>query len=273
MIVIDVETQWSRDADELEAAHPLPEVPPPVPDAASLTFGNVKNPELLAAKQAEKHAKLVADREEAIAKAVRERDAAIRKAWQSSSLDALRGSTLCVGIARDDREPTCIWGDTERDTLAALESGLRAYHDRVIVTWNGLNFDLPFLARRALRYGLHGLARRLYFPRPYGNRGAIDLYRVWSMAERIPRGRLNEVARHLGIEVDPTLDGASVPRLWHEAITAEDRALARQQITDHVTEDVRVTREVARIFELAGWLDERLAVEQATRDARGGDAA
>lgn len=256
MISLDIEVAWTQDEAELEAAHPLPEPPPPL-DRATFKFGNWKDP----AKLDEKFAEAVAAREETIAKAKAERDKAIREAWQSSSLDSMRGPVLCVGVAVGDNDPVCIWEATEQETLAKLQAGLVHHGHAPIVTWNGLGYDQPYLFRRALKYGLYPLAGRVFYPKPYGNRRHCDLFGLWAASQRKGKQgeyhtpwKLANVARHMGIEVKDTLDGDDVPRTWHEAISVEQRAEAKRLITEHVLEDVRVTREIARVFDACGIL-------------------
>jgi uncharacterized protein YprB with RNaseH-like and TPR domain len=238
MLVLDVETSWSQDTDAIDAQFP------PVPDAATLEPPkSYKNEDTIAAWRVTRHAELVEKRAEDV-----------KEAWASTSLDALQGGVLCVGIAVDDRDPVVVWEATEEATLTKLQAGLAAYPDHALVGWNCLTFDFPYIARRALRYKLWDLAARLYHPKPWSTREHVDLYSVWCAADRRSKGRLMDVARHLGIEVKGTIAGAHVPELWWHSQGTMAEGLARQQIADHVIEDVRITREVGRIFERAGWL-------------------
>lgn len=203
---------------------------------------NYKDPDKISEYQQREHLRLVAARE-----------AKLVELGEATALEPLEGAVLCVGIARDDGPVRVLWEPTEAETLAVLAKGLAAYPGHPICTWNGLTFDLPFLWRRALHHRVTGLPARLYAPKPWGNHRHVDLYSIWSAAQRRARGRLPEVARYLGIEVEPDLDGAGVPTLWASA-TDETREQIRQQITAHVTQDVRLTRAVAEVFDTAGIL-------------------
>jgi DNA polymerase elongation subunit (family B) len=237
MIIVDVESMMGGSDELFESMFPEP------PPAAQL--GPV--PKTYAKKadewRAEKHAKLVAEREENI-----------RNAWEGSSLDALLGGVLCIGVARDEEPPMCIWEATEEATLRKLEAGLAAYPTHTIVGFNIIGFDIPFIVRRAMKYGLRSLVSRLYINKPWGARGIVDLRQVWGMGDRYAKGRLTDVAQHLGIEVKPTIDGKEVPKLWARRLEFEDFAPYRQQIVDHSIEDARVTRELAFKLEAFGVL-------------------
>ena len=74
----------------------------------------------------------------------------LAETWRKGSLSALRGRVLCVGYARDDDLPRCVWRETEPDTLRTLETWLEPGD---IVTFNGSNFDIPFLRQRAIVVG------------------------------------------------------------------------------------------------------------------------
>ncbi len=236
MLVLDIETSWSVDMDAIDATvSPVPaadELEPPK---------NYKDEDKIAAWRTAEHARLLDKRAEEV-----------KEAYRSTALDALQGGVLCVGIALDDREPVCVWGADEADTLTKLAAGIAKYPEHAVYGWNSLAFDWPFIVRRALRHKLFDLAGRLYYAKPYGNRLYVDLFSVWQAADRRSKGRLMDVAKHLGVEVKETIPGASVPELWHQAQGTMAEPLVRQQIVDHVLEDVRVTREIARIFERAG---------------------
>lgn len=245
---LDIETIRGPIDPAWEQEFPLPNPPgEPVADK------RLKDPAKIEADLQAKREKAQAAYEEAL----RTRDEKIRERWEHTPLEVLEGEVLCVGIARDDAEPTVLWRPTERETLEELERGLVRYPTDSLCAYRGIHFDFRFIAGRALKYGLDSLARRMYQPKPYGTRSHIDPYLIWCGPERRARGRLVEVARFLGIEVKGTVDGALVPKLWHEvSVMAHDeprRVEVETQIRDHVLEDVRVLREVHRRMDAAGW--------------------
>lgn len=238
MIIVDVESSMGGSDELFESMFPEPpsmeQLDPPK---------NYKKAEAIAEWREKEHAKLVTERNDSI-----------RKAWEGSALDALLGGVLCIGVARDEEAPICIWEDTEEKTLRVLEAGLAAYPTHTIVGFNLLQFDIPFLVRRAMKYGLRSLVSRLYVNKPWGARGIVDLRQVWGMGDRYAKGTLNAVAAHVGIEVRPTIEGKEVPKLWHRRFEVEDFGPLRQQIVEHSIEDARVTRELAFKMEAFGIL-------------------
>lgn len=179
-------------------------------------------------------------------------------AWQAEHADDTRDETslqalwggivVCVGIARDGHPVTVLRAPTldeagERVLLSQLARGLDAYPRDPIVTWNGASFDLPFLARRALRHGVWSLARRVHRSKPWDDH---DLYQAWCCGERMARGRLVDVARYLGIEGLDSVSGADVAGLILQPGGLDMIAL-------HCASDVAVLREVHRHMVRAGW--------------------
>jgi uncharacterized protein YprB with RNaseH-like and TPR domain len=250
MLYLDIETERGP----IDPAWELEFPPPPIPEGEPAADKRLKDPSKIAEDIEKKRAKAVED----YAEAVRERDRKIRERWEQTPLEALHGKVLCIGIAKDDAAPTVLWKPTERETLELLDAGLAKYPGEALCAYRGIHFDFLFLARRALKYGLHRLAGRMYQPKPWGGaRGHVDPYLAWAGPERNAKGRLGDVARFIGIEVVETVDGKRVPELWHEvAVMAYDeprRVEVETQIRDHVVEDVRVLREVHRAMDAAGW--------------------
>lgn len=213
----------------------------------------LKDPEKVAADVEKKRAALQAK--------LREEAAAARQAvtdfWERGSLNPMRGRILCVSICSDDRPPTVIMEDTERETLETLEGMLLAVeakgHRPLITTWNGAGFDLPYLVRRALRWGLTDLARIVHKKKMRFHPG--DLMNVWKMDQpskkpkkdepREPLAKLDDVCAFLGIpRHENPIDGSEVlPRYLAGDLEA---------IKQHAAADVDDLRKVCRILEAAG---------------------
>lgn len=107
-----------------------------------------------------------------------------------------------------------------RDLIAALDE-----YDRVI-TYNGANYDIPFIRSRALRHGLR-------FPE-YMQLYHHDLYFVARGRLSAHSKRLSVVAGLLGVPGKVDLD----PRDWELAQFGDRAALRR--ILKHNRQDVRV---------------------------------
>jgi len=67
-------------------------------------------------------------------------------------LDATRAAIVAVAVSGLDDEHVLL-GD-EGDILRRLDELLRSLDPGVIITWNGTNFDLPFIATRAAMHGI-----------------------------------------------------------------------------------------------------------------------
>jgi hypothetical protein len=178
--------------------------------------------------------------------------AATREEWAKGSLNPMKGRVLCVGVASGTRPPTVIMREDERQVLEELQAGLLAltkpgpdgYGKRLKVwTWNGNGFDRPFLAKRALRHGLHPLAGMMRIQKKYD---AGDLMEVWSMGDRRGAAKLDDVAAFLGIDrSDNPIGGAQVLKT-HLAGGAET-------IAAHCRDDVATLRAVHEHMRAAGW--------------------
>lgn len=169
---------------------------------------------------------------------------------ERSSLEPLLGGVIvCVGCAVDDADPVVLVAESgdetgERALLARLWRALERYPTTPIVSWHGA-YDWDWVAKRALRHGLPGLAGRALGAKPWGDRLHVDAREPWTRLDSRALARLQDVARYLGIEVPDTATGADVARLW-----AEDPA----RVVEHCRSDVRLLREITRIELAAGWL-------------------
>jgi hypothetical protein len=168
-----------------------------------------------------------------------------------TSLEPLLGGiVVAVGIARDDQPARALLaasGDEtgERALLEQLDRGLAMYPTHPLVAWNGMAFDFAFLSKRALRHGLHALARRCHVGRSRDDRH-VDPYLAWSGQERHAIGRLVDVARFLGVPVEDQVRGSAISSLWESG--------ELDQVRSHVLSDVVLLREVFWRMAQAGWV-------------------
>ena len=160
----------------------------------------------------------------------------------------LLGGTICaVAAATGD---SAIWvgtagtgdeaGEVELLRKAAVGLVTKNVAEHILVTYNGDEYDVPFLAKRALRHGLYDLARWLWSAR------TVDIRRVWQWRDRSAMGRLTDIARWLGIEVTDTTRGSLVQQLWEQG--------EREQVGAHARSDLYLLREVYYRFAAAGWV-------------------
>ena len=84
--------------------------------------------------------------------------------WRKESLKWKLGRVYCVGYAFGERDPGVLCEDTEEKTLVVLQSLLleRENAGKLRLFAYGHNyagFDGPYLWKRAMKHGLHDLAR------------------------------------------------------------------------------------------------------------------
>ncbi len=126
-----------------------------------------------------------------------------------------------------------------QELLQYLEELQRTGH--AICAWNGLSFDLQWIARAAGDVATASrIARAMYDP----------MFQFFKL-KGFPVG-LDAVAKGLGIGMNKTMDAADAPREW--------RAGNYQRVCDYVLGDVRMTNEIVsaiiRRREIA-WITQR----------------
>ncbi|MDR7528665.1 MAG: ribonuclease H-like domain-containing protein [Armatimonadota bacterium] len=130
-----------------------------------------------------------------------------------------------VRTFRRDQYRDPLWED--RSLCLAIDRAIRQYD--VVVSWNGLRFDEPFLATRLREYGIEA-AR---WPRHK------DLLYTARYKLRLSSCSLDNVARHLGIEAKYGVRKTDLDRrLWRRAIRGDPRAY--RYVVEHCEEDVKV---------------------------------
>jgi hypothetical protein len=178
-------------------------------------------------------------------------------------LDPLVARVLAVAVAG----PTGVTTFDDRSEallLDRLDWHLASVEPGVVATWNGANFDLPFLQRRAAHHGLQlGLRMRpdpiLPLPREplpghaltnrawWHGHAHLDAYRLYR-ADVVPAlgvsGGLKSIAQLCGL-TPVQVDASQVHRL------------SRADIRSYVASDARCTRELV----LRRWPTARMAVD------------
>lgn len=191
---------------DIETA-PLPEkelaaILPPF-DPAEVKTGNIKDPEKVAAKIAE-------------AEANHHRDALERAA-----LDPLTGRVLAIGLL-SAAGVVILENENEAALLEAFWNACRSGDGRItqMVGFNSNVFDLPFLIRRSWKHRVPippGLRRGRYW-----NEAMVDLHEIWQLGDRMAKGSLDSIAKHLGVGAK-TGDGKDFAALYR---TDRPKALA-----------------------------------------------
>lgn len=111
------------------------------------------------------------------------------------------GTISSVRVAVGDAAPVALRSETDDETgeLALLLTLQRALARRDVGAHRLVTYGphaRTFAAKRAMRHGLWALARWVH------SAEHVDLHRLWTGGDRSTRGRLEEVARYLGVVVD-----------------------------------------------------------------------
>ena len=162
-----------------------------------------------------------------------------QKQIDQGALEATTGVILCVTVAQGDAEPEVFGDDNEQglveETLRMMETAHADNGGIVFVTFRGHGFDLPFLIRRAWRYGIRVpklLMQR--FMRPT----FVDLFEIYQCGNRDQTISLDRFAKLCNIEGK---NGDVEAKYFHEAWKT-NRPLANE----YARQDVRTTRAIAR---------------------------
>lgn len=201
-------------------------------DPADVKTGNLKDPEKIAAKIAE-------------AQANHKRDFVERAA-----LDPLTGRVVAIGLlicaphpgplprAEREYEFRVIGHDDEAQTLREFWDCCRGEMGRInqMIGFNTYQFDLPFLIRRSWKHRVavpFGIRRGRYWADQM-----IDLRDGWQLGDRMARGSLDAIAKHLGVGAKNG-DGKEFAALWQS-----DRAKA----IEYLRNDLELTAKVAEVL-------------------------
>lgn len=128
---------------------------------------------------------------------------------EKMALNPLYGRVCSAAFASDSSSLAMVIGeDSDKEETALVEWILFCFSGSRLITWNGNNFDMPFLFKRAMILGIDlaqfNLPMLPAYTKRYGSEHHIDLMQVWCGWNGY--ARLNEVSRMvLGrekIEVD-----------------------------------------------------------------------
>ena len=147
---------------------------------------------------------------------------------ETSSLDADSGMVVAVGYAEGDGEPEIMFVKSFQEEKAIISSTFEKIKGKRIVTFNGTNFDIPFLIARGLKYDL-------YLPEIE----MIDLYRWARKFLRLQSRRFHEICLFYNIPHEE-ISGKEVNELFIKAMSGDDSA--RERIVTHLTQDIEALR-------------------------------
>lgn len=167
--------------------------------------------------------------------------------YRKQALDSMQGEILAVGWAYNDDEPRChirTNGMDEESLLTLVEADLmrivKAYKG-VTPVWVGHNvkcFDLPWMWRKCLKYGLYDLARAI--PKGRYTKDIEDTMEMWAIDYK-DHVSLSKIAGFFGLNGKTEgLDGSKV----YDAYLAGEH----DRIAEYCKGDVALTRDIHRII-------------------------
>lgn len=120
--------------------------------------------------------------------------------YRNRALDSMEGEILCIGYAFED-EPQCVYGSTEETVLRVFGDELKRAggewkEQLTFVGWNITAFDIPWIWRKAIKYGLKDLRNAFNRDRYKGNH--IDLMLTWATDFK-DYNKMDNVAKFLGL--------------------------------------------------------------------------
>ncbi len=178
---IDIETVYNPDMIRL-----LPE-----PEVA---VANLKKPELIEAK--------IAD--------------AKQKQIDSMALNPLYGKICCIGYYSEEDGKGCYISEDETEIINNVMESIFNAKERnstQIVTWNGCNFDIPFIFKRALLLGIKPTTFLGMWIKRYSNTPHTDLMQVWSNWSFQGYTKLDDMGRVLLSQNKIDIDFKTFPEL------------------------------------------------------------
>lgn len=134
-----------------------------------------------------------------------------------AALSPITGEVLCIGVSIAGANSPRIIAASERDTLVQFwdyaQTELFAGH--LLAGWCIHHFDLPFLIKRSLKYGLDVPKLRIGTASQYWHENIVDLQVRWRLGDSQAPSSLDTVAKFLGLGAKNG-DGADFGRLWRE---------------------------------------------------------
>lgn len=194
----------------------------PAFDPEAVKMGNIKDPEKRAQKLAEAKENYYVD------------------AYRKAALNAWSGQVLAIGYCYLDKMDDVIV--LEGDEASIIDDFARVLRPvQYVVGFNSKGFDLPFLARRAMKHRCIHLDEYLPDGRFY-NSGYIDLMEKWQCGNRTEFISLDRMANFLGVETkDWLVSGKDFYKFFEDPET-------HHIAIEYLETDVRVTAKIAEII-------------------------
>lgn len=156
--------------------------------------------------------------------------------YKKQALNSMEGQIICIGYKIDDDPIYCCL--SEEGEVAILDEfqeaikGFRGQYNEPLIFcgWNIQTFDIPWLWRKSIQYGLTALRNSLPHQNP---KMMIDLMKLWASDYR-DYVSLADCAKYLGVEHEGS--GSEVYDMW--------KANDLLGIANHCRRDIETTIKV-----------------------------
>jgi hypothetical protein len=167
---------------------------------------------------------------EKIAKAI---EAKKQDWYEKAALSPLTGKVIAIGFEFLGEFKIIGELNNESEMLSSFWDHIRHDHTSQYIGFNIAAFDLPFLIRRSMKYGIR--VPDVFNNNRYLSHQFIDLLQVWQCGDRSELVSLGKLAMFMGVGSKEG-SGAEFARLWKE-----DRPMA----IEYLKQDIALTKAVA----------------------------
>ena len=215
-------------------------------DPLSVRHGRTKDPDKLTAQIETARERHATDAAAAIKRIDQARSDYMQRMMDDAPLSPLTGHVLAIGYRSDKAR---IDGRDERSILVRFWDVVKTCRDRgrLMIGFNIVGFDLPFLVRRSWILGLqwpHDIIDRDRFWSPI----FVDLMERWRLGLRGDFVSLDTLARGLRIGSKPEgVDGGQFHNLW-----TNDRPEAEKYLLNDLDMTWQLARRLGAIIESGG---------------------
>jgi len=162
---------------------------------------------------------------------------------ETLGLDPLESRLIAIGYDCNG-SPEVIIGENERKIIENFLEVINNCDGIVLIGYNIIGFDLPFLIARGLRHGIHEI-QRLRTTYIIDLMDIVSRYLTTSKRKWVKQ---KEICSFLGMDTRDVIDGSEIPRLFERKDF--------ETIKQHCLNDLRLTKEL--FFRLKDLVKHRL---------------